>query len=98
MSGPAIHHIVAREYLKSLKSKYSDADNMALWNGMDSGIYAPAYHFGAQGPDFLFFKMSDWPAGQGVKNIAETYWKAKDILGIYVIKSKILYQKNYGKL
>ena len=57
MPGPAIHHIIAKEVVKSLKSKLDPAHHPFL-NQLD-GAYASAYLLGSQGPDFLFFNTKD---------------------------------------
>ncbi len=80
MSGPAIHHIVADEYLNNLKKKYADRTSTLFWNSLDSGDFAPIYHLGAQGPDFLFFNMNDWPLGGAVKTVAQAYWDVQNFL------------------
>lgn len=79
MSGPAIHHIVAREFLtKALKSKYNSPSSAAFWNKMESGDNAPLYLLGAQWPDFLFFNINDWTPVNGVKTVAEACFDIMD--------------------
>lgn len=91
MSGPAVHHIIAKEFLlKSLKIKYSDPTSMAYWDQMDTGKFAPIYHLGAQGPDFLFFNMNDWPSGGVVKSLAQHYWEIQEFMEDFVVKVKEL--------
>ncbi|AZU62559.1 zinc dependent phospholipase C family protein [Neobacillus mesonae] len=85
MSGPAVHHIVASEFLrKSLKLRYTDPKSTAFWDEMDEYLpgkkYTSYFHFGAVGPDFLFFNMNDWPAGGAIKPIAQVYWEIKDFM------------------
>lgn len=89
MSGPAIHHLVAERYLKNvLKVKYTDGDSVNFWNRMSGGSMGPQYYLGAQGPDFLFFNMSDWPMGGTIKSVAQTYWEVQKFLDDLVEKVK----------
>jgi hypothetical protein len=81
MSGPAIHHILGREYLdKFLKVKYTDARSNQFWENISTGDYAPIYNLGTQGPDFLFFNMSDWPLGGVAKPLAQTYLEIEEFI------------------
>ena len=57
---------------------------------MSSGSMGPQYLLGAQGPDFLFFNMNDWPLGGAVKSLAETYWEVRAFLDDLVEKVKSL--------
>lgn len=91
MSGPAIHHIVAREYLdKVLKAKYTDPKSKAFWNEIENGKYAPVYKLGAQGPDFLLFNMNDWEASGTVKTLAQIYFEVEEFIEEFVQKLKEL--------
>lgn len=81
MSGPAVHHIIAREYLESvLKRKYTDASSADFWKKIGYGDFAPVYHLGSQGPDILFFNTNDWPLGGVIKPIAKTYIEVMDFI------------------
>lgn len=81
MSGPAVHHIIAKEFLhKVLMKEYPDQLSQNFWDKIDKGKYAPVYHLGCQGPDFLFFNMNDWPLGGVIKPIAETYLEVMDFI------------------
>jgi hypothetical protein len=91
MSGPAIHHIVARRFLEdSLKKNYVDAPSRQFWKQMDKGSFAAPFHLGAQGPDFLFFNTNDWPAGGAIKSLAQTYWEVEEFIEDLVQKIKDL--------
>lgn len=74
MPGPAIHHIVGREFLHNvLQRNYQDPESIKFWNEIYKGYYAPVYNLGCQGPDFLFFNSNDWPLGGGIKPLAKIY-------------------------
>lgn len=89
MPGPAVHHIVARKVLSELKkAKALDNQTTNFYAAMDAGNYAPIYHLGAQGPDFLFFNMNDWPQGGTIKTVAQTYWEIQDFIGNLADKVK----------
>ncbi|MEI6577162.1 MAG: zinc dependent phospholipase C family protein [Bacteroidota bacterium] len=89
MSGPAIHHVVAKRFLDEyLKQKYTDVNSTNFWNKMESGDFAPPFHLGAQGPDFLFFNMSDWPMGGAIKTVAQVYGEVEEFLADVVEKIK----------
>lgn len=91
MSGPAIHHIVAKEYINNvLRAKYNDPLSMSFWNKMDTGDFAPVYNLGAQGPDFLFFNMADWPLGGVLKPLAQVYWEVEEFMEEFKEKLKSL--------
>ncbi len=57
MPGPAIHHIVAKEVVKTLKAKLEPSYHPFL-DKLD-GEFASAFLLGCQGPDFLFFNTKD---------------------------------------
>ncbi|WP_289021571.1 zinc dependent phospholipase C family protein [Desulfobacter postgatei] len=81
MSGPAIHHIIGKEYLyKVLRARYTDTASLQFWDNISAGKFAPVYNLGTQGPDFLFFKMSDWPLGGAIKPLAQTYWEIEEFI------------------
>lgn len=89
MSGPAIHHIVAKEYLdKVLKTKYTDPKSKAFWDEIEKGRYAPIYKLAAQGPDFLLFNMNDWPTGATGKALAQIYIEVEEFIEEFVQKLK----------
>lgn len=58
MSGPAIHHIIARETITRLKRQTRNSAQRAF---LDKAIgeWSPYLHFGCQGPDPLFFNTKD---------------------------------------
>lgn len=89
MPGPAVHHIIAERYLQDvLQVNYTDRKSAAFWSKMAGATMRPVYLLGAQGPDFLFFNMNDWPAGGAVKSIAQIYWEVNDFLEELVEKVK----------
>lgn len=91
MPGPAIHHIIAERYLQDvLQVKYNDRRSAAFWAKMSGPAMQPVYLLGAQGPDFLFFNMNDWPQGGAVKTVAQVYWEVNDFLEDLVEKVKSL--------
>jgi hypothetical protein len=53
MPGPVVHHIVAEKVFKRLRSSHRLNPNDPL---VRAGLL-----LGAQGPDFLFFNVNDWP-------------------------------------
>jgi len=57
MPGPAIHHIIAKEVIKSLKAKLDPSYHPFL--DKLEGDFAAAFLLGSQGPDFLFFNTKD---------------------------------------
>ena len=57
MPGPAIHHIIAKEVIKSLKAKLDPSYHPFL--DKLEGDFASAFLLGSQGPDFLFFNTKD---------------------------------------
>jgi len=57
MSGPAIHHIVARETIRKMKTGATGA-HLAFLEKVETD-WAPFLHFGCQGPDPLFFNLKD---------------------------------------
>lgn len=91
MSGPAIHHIIAKEYLDNvLKNKVTDATSFSFWNEMSNGNFAPVYKLGAQGPDFLLFNTNDWPMGSVIKPLAQLYLEVEEFIEEFVEKLKAL--------
>lgn len=81
MAGPAVHHIIGKEYLNTvLKKRYTDPNSTLFWDQMDFGKLAPVYHLGCQGPDFLFFNSNDWPLGGAIKPIAATYLEVMEFI------------------
>ncbi|MEJ7914126.1 MAG: hypothetical protein WKF70_13280, partial [Chitinophagaceae bacterium] len=57
MSGPAIHHIIARETINKMKMGASGA-HLDFLKKVETE-WAPFLHFGCQGPDPLFFNVKD---------------------------------------
>jgi len=91
MSGPAIHHVVAKRFLHEyLQHRYTDPASVNFWAKMDAGNFAPPFHLGAQGPDFLFFNMNDWPAGGAIKTVAQVYGEVEDFLADIVEQVKAM--------
>jgi hypothetical protein len=89
MSGPGIHHIIAREFLdKRLQANFTDSASVAFWNEMKQGEFAPAYYLGAQGADFLFFNVNDWPSGGAIKPLAKVYYEVEEFIQEFVEKLK----------
>lgn len=89
MSGPAVHHIIADEFLRSqLRNRFTDATSLAFWDQMEKGDFAPAYHLGAQGPDFLFFNVNDW--GGGIKPLAQVYYEVEEFMEEFIQQIKDL--------
>jgi len=91
MSGPAIHHIIANEYLdKVLKAKVTNANSQSFWDEMSNGRFAPIYKLGAQGPDFLLFNSNDWPLGGVNKTLAQLYLEVEEFMDDFVKQLKAL--------
>ncbi len=57
MPGPVVHHIVAEKVFKKLRASHK-------LNIKDPQVRASLL-LGAQGPDFLFFNLKDWPVVGG---------------------------------
>lgn len=91
MSGPAVHHIIADQFLRNqLMVKFGDAKSSVFWKEMNAGDFAPAYHLGAQGPDFLFFNMNDWPLGAANKPVAKAYYEVEEFMEEFIQQLKAL--------
>ena len=89
MSGPGIHHIIAKDFLeKQLKARFTDPASVAFWDEMEKGKFAPAYYLGAQGPDFLFFNVNDWPLGGVIKPLAQIYYEVEEFIQEFIEKLK----------
>jgi hypothetical protein len=84
MPGPAIHHIIAQEVVKQLKSKLDPSFSPFL-DKLD-GEYASAFLLGSQGPDFLFFNTKD--IDPTLKKFIDLYLEIVDF--IEDVKEKIL--------
>lgn len=76
MSGPAIHHIIAKEVVKSLKVK-GDPSLHPFLNKLENE-FSSAYYLGAQGPDFLFFNTKD--VDPILKKFVDSYLDITDFL------------------
>lgn len=99
MSGPAIHHIVAKEYLENvLKNKITDPKSKAFWSEMSNGKYAPVYRLGAQGPDYLLFNTKDWPLGSAIKPMAQLYLEVEEFIEEFIKDLKELIPEEVWKL
>ncbi len=99
MSGPVIHHIVAKEFMENvLKAKITDAQSQSFWEEMSSGKYAAVYNLGAQGPDYLLFNTNDWPMGSTIKPIAQLYIEVEEFMEEFVKSLKELIPEAVWKL
>jgi hypothetical protein len=59
MSGPGIHHIIARETIKKMKQQPGTTAAFQTFLTQADGLWSPYLHFGCQGPDPLFFNTKD---------------------------------------
>jgi hypothetical protein len=84
MPGPAIHHIIAKEIAKVLKTKLDPSYHPFL--DKLSGDFASAFYLGSQGPDFLFFNTKD--IDPALKKFIDLYLDITDF--IEEVKEKIL--------
>jgi hypothetical protein len=77
MSGPAIHHIVARETVAHLKHRSNDP---AFKSFCDRALneWAPYLHFGCQGPDPLLLNLRD--LSPEVRRYVELYLDLVDFM------------------
>jgi hypothetical protein len=84
MSGPAIHHIIAKEVAETLKTRLDPSFHPFL--DQLSGDFASAFYLGSQGPDFLFFNTKD--IDPALKRFIDLYLDITDFLE--EIKEQIL--------
>jgi len=77
MSGPAIHHIIARETITRMKKGSSDAAFKAF---CDKALneWSPYLHFGSQGPDPLLMNLRD--VSPEVRRFVELYLDLTDFI------------------
>jgi hypothetical protein len=84
MSGPAIHHLIAVEVARALRSKL-DPSFYPFIEKLSSD-YSAAFYLGSQGPDFLFFNTKD--IDPTLKRFIDLYLDITDF--IEDIKEKIM--------
>ncbi|MFH0896003.1 MAG: zinc dependent phospholipase C family protein [Bacteroidota bacterium] len=76
MSGPAIHHLVAKNFANKLKATLPP-DQSAMAEKLTAG-HAPYFFLGSQGPDFLFFNTKDMDPT--IRKFVEMYYDVVDFI------------------
>ncbi len=73
MPGPAVHHLISDEVAKRIDALHLTPDSAKLL-----ADFAPYLHFGAQGPDPLFFNTKD--LSPELRTLVRLYFDAVDFM------------------